>query len=249
MNDIDLLVVTMGEDWALEILRHNINNAGVARGHLCVSVFANGKVGREWRDLADNVLSDGLNHGFPAAANELLHFTSAPTVVLMDDDVRHQEGWLWELERARAAVEASHIYAGKVGVGAVPLDEWKDETNGLGPLVVLDGVGIRPRGCPIGGTRHFRRSLLAKVGYISELYYPCGGDDVDFLQRVHFWGGHFNYHIEAVRSKHEHHDRGAKYAEAKQKMLNMIGKADEEMRKQYQAGNLRYEPGRPWIFS
>jgi hypothetical protein len=235
----------MGDAWARDILRCNLAATGLDRSEMRVMVFVNGPVDQVWHEITDRVLSDGTNHGFPVAANELLHASSNEEILLIDDDIVQPSSWLVELQKVRSTLIK---YGIPVGIGAVPLDVWKDETDGLGPLTDTFGAKYRPRSVPIGGTRHFFRKHLVDFGYICEGYFPCGGDDVDFCIRA-YWGGRFNYHIEAVRSHHDHHDRGGAYVQAKQEGLARIAAVDIQQRNLYQQKKFKYEPPRPWLFS
>ena len=240
---IDLGVVSMGDSWAIDILNRNITNAGVPRDTLNVVAFINGPVDPKWRELCNEVLSDSANHGFPVAANEILHHTKNSEIVLVDDDVAHAKGWLAQLVIARSAC----LKAGRpVGLGGIPLDAWRDEE--LGILTEIGGVKVRPRATPIGGCRHIGRDIVERFGYICEGYFPCGGDDVDFCNRL-AWAGMFNYHIEAVRSKHEHHERDDAYKQAKADGLLRIARVDAVQQDQYRQGMYKYTPTRPWLFA
>ena len=241
---IDYLMVTMGDGWAADTLAKNIALAGVPREELSIAVFVNGPVEKHWLGLDVHILSDGTNHGFPVAANELLGSGKNYEIFLCDDDIVHQQNWMKHLRDARQAVIAS---GRQVGFGAVPLTEWRDERDGLGPLVDIRGIKIRPRTVPIGGTRHIDRDVIEKIGYVCEGYFPCGGDDVEYCQRAAI-AGLFNYHIEAVRSVHDHHPRDAAYTQAKQEALARIAAVDKQRAIECNMGKLKWVPQREWIF-
>ena len=248
----ELMVVTMGDDWAADILQRNLKNAGVSLDEIHLDVFTNGPVdGRlnnPWAPLRLAMGADmfahpkGENIGFPAAANNLLHNAmsrDADEFIVIDDDVAFPPGWIAELRKARRAV----IKDGRpVGLGGIPLDAWRNDE--LGILTDIGGVMIRPRATPIGGCRHLDRKIIDELGYICEGYFPCGGDDVDYCTRL-AWAGKFNYHIDALRSTHEHHERiDPEYQARKRAMLARIPEVDAMQQFNYRQGRFKYVPER-----
>ena len=242
---IDLMVVSMGDAWGAEMLTRNLNNSGVSSGLINVMAFINGPVEQCWVDAVGDgcIMSDLSNHGFPVAANELIHAGKNEELILVDDDVAFPQGWVARLIEARKAVVKAGL---PVGLGGIPLDAWKPEE--LGMLTMVGGIQIRPRSTPIGGCRHLGRETVEEMGYICEGYFPCGGDDVDYCNRLS-WAGKYNYHIEAVRSTHEHHERDAAYKQAKAEALLRIADVDAKQQFGYRRGQFKYTPQREWLFT
>ena len=148
------------------------------------------------------------NLGFTKGVNVGLAISTAPYVVVLNDDVQVPAGWL-------SSMELGFRFAQSVGkVAAVgTLSPSRAQGQGvwpadLGPQEVVPKLSLA--GNAIGGPMlaffctMFSREAIEQIGYLDEIFSPGFGEDDDWCARAHLAGWKLVVQTD-VRVRHQHH--------------------------------------------
>lgn len=130
--------------------------------------------------------------GLNAARNLGVRGTSAPLVVLIDDDVEAPPGWLRALVEGAGRHAEAEAFGGPIRPrfeGPVPRGCGREDP----PLTTLD-LGPEDRDAELvwGANMALRRSAFERIGEFDESI-AGGGDEQDWLERLQAMGGRVVY--------------------------------------------------------
>lgn len=145
------------------------------------------------------------NIGFIKGQNMCIARSTAPYVVIQNNDTEVEEGWLDKM----LEVFIEYPDAGLVGPTTVIAESWQNREH------IEQQWGEIPRVRQIGSMLAFfctviKREVIQKVGYLSEEYGMGYGDDDDYCERAKLAG--FNLYLRGdVTVPHYHRTTFKKY--------------------------------------
>ncbi len=148
------------------------------------------------------------NIGFTKGVNVGFAVSTAPYVVILNDDVQVPAGWLPSMELGFRFAQS----VGKVAaVGTLSTSRAQGQgvwPAGLGPQEVTPKLSLA--GNAIGGPMlaffctMFSREAIEQIGYLDEIFSPGFGEDDDWCARAHLAGWKLVIQTD-LRVQHQHH--------------------------------------------
>ncbi len=154
------------------------------------------------------VIRSDRNLGFSGGANLALRSTRRPWVALLDDDVEVTPGWLDKLNEAarkqtkvaivggKVVFPDSHLFCAEFSIVPSRLVGWREPDRGQRDYT--REVDALPGPCWL-----MRRSVIKKVGFFDERFFPSQCEDIDYCVRVRLAGYKILYHGK-VKIIHHH---------------------------------------------
>jgi GT2 family glycosyltransferase len=150
------------------------------------------------------------NIGFTKGVNVGLAISTAPYVVILNDDVQVPAGWLPKMEKGFERLSPSAVRK-VAAVGTLSTSRAQGQgvwPADLGPQEVSPKLSLA--GSAIGGPMlaffctMFSREAIEQVGYLDEIFSPGFGEDDDWCARAHLAGWKLVVQTD-VRVQHQHH--------------------------------------------